>query len=63
MKKLHLSHLKQPFVFACEFKIPSQVYKLLPLAHIIYTSQFRIPKFVVQISEFGIQNSEFGIVK
>ena len=22
------------------------------------TSQFRIPKFVVQISEFGIQNSE-----
>ena len=23
-----------------------------------YTSQFRIPKFAVQISEFGIQNSE-----
>ena len=25
------------------------------------TSQFRIPKFVVQISEFGIRNSEFVI--
>ena len=36
-------------------------YKRFPLANITYTSQFRIPKFVVQISEFAIWNSEFSI--
>ena len=47
-----------PFVFVCKFEMPSKVDKRLPLAHITYTSHFRIPKFVVQISEFGIQNAE-----
>ena len=42
----------------CKFKIPSKVVYRLPFVHITYTSQFRIPEFVVQISEFGIQNSE-----
>ena len=32
-----------PFVFVGEFKILSKVDMLLPLAHIIYTSQNRIP--------------------
>ena len=32
-----------PFVSVCEFKIPSEVDKLLALAHITYTSQFLIP--------------------
>ena len=50
-----------PCVFVCKFKLPSKVDRRLPL--ITYTSQFRIPKFVVQISDFGIRNSEFGIVK
>ena len=43
-----------PFVFVREFKIPSKEDILLPLSPITYTSQFRIPKFVVQISEFGV---------
>ena len=30
----------------------------LPLARITYSSQFRIPKFVVQISELRIWNCE-----
>ena len=47
-----------PFVFVGEFKILSKVDWLLPLAHTTYTSQFRIPKFAVQISEFRIRNCE-----
>ena len=49
------------FAYVCKLKIPSNVDQRLPLAHIIYTSQFRIPKFVVQISEFGLQDSDFRI--
>ena len=49
-----------PFVFVSEFKIRSKV-DLLLHARISYTSQFRIPKFILQISEFGIHNSEFRI--
>ena len=51
-----------PSVIVCKFKIPSKVNTRLQLAHITYTSQFWIPKFVVQISEFEIRNSEFGII-
>ena len=52
-----------PFVFACMFKITSKVDYYdkcyhLPILYILHNLEFRIPKFEVQISEFGIQNSE-----
>ena len=51
------------FCFACEFKIPSKVDKLLhlPKLYILHNSEFRIPKFAMQMSAIGIRNSEFGI--
>ena len=50
------------FGFVCKFKIPSKVDQLLPLAHITYTSQFRIQNSEIRSMNFGIRNSEFGIV-
>ena len=50
-------------IIICKFKLPSKVDKLLPIAHIIYTSQFRIHYSEIRSMNFGIRNSEFEIVK